>query len=845
MANETESLDALVVQISADLQPLFTQLDAAVKMLKERVKAMQGDANILVGVDAQRLLGVLNQVQGQVKQWASKTSDAATIKIQGDATGLGSAFQSVNRVIKDMTDGLSKFYLAASGAQMITGQIKTLTDASNTQERALTRLSTAVNNFGMAGTGAYERLVAQADNLQQRYGLWSDEEIESTQAMLISFGATENQVREIIPAMLDMSAAMQRTGGEGADLESVAKAVGKAMQGNASALQRYGLVIEDTSSSGDRFNGILSQMGRFHGQAASAAETNAGAEAKLKNALDELKEGAGKTLQDGLAPLERALAGLLNYYNAIPESLKKWSMALEPVHLTLMLIEKMSANIKEMLTMLGVITPTPKSETPAKVAPTGITTAESVDKEKKLFDERLKYYEKTVMSQIAIDLMQVRTELSNANLSEEKKRELLDKEKALIDKQAQEYVRINKQAEDDARKEAEKSAKEREKLESERIKKTQDAQIEYTKAFDDANHQIYLDSLDAEQKEVALVLDKAQKQRQALYQYSLDYAEIQQQLIQLTENSESEISAIQQKYQKQRQDEAKRLQEELVRQQKEAFDKQKSEIQKYVSNFYDPISGMVENAYNTLNARAAVFAEGFRSLMSPLQNAFSNLLSGMKVSWGNVLKQMVAQFGMIFVNKFLAWVGEMIMQWVLGESSKTAATAAGAGARTAIVAAETASSKAMTVSSLDLAIAEIFAAHAGIPFVGVAIAQGFIAQMMAAYAAFAAMAQGLVTAGGVAATAFAEGGRIDRPTLALMGEAGPELVAPEKQFVQVIREVVVAATEGLQVPANNPNITRNIHFHNTPLVDAGQRSFLRSTARKMKQMMAAVDREKP
>jgi hypothetical protein len=272
-------------------------------------------------------------------------------------------------VIKDMTDGLSKFYLAASGVQMIAGQIKTLTDASNVQERALVRLSTAVSNFGMAGTGAYERLVAQAEQLQRQYGLWGDEEIESTQAMLISFGATENQVRELIPAMLDMSAAMQRTGGEGADLESVARAVGKALQGNTSALQRYGLQIDDAAKSGDAFNMILQEMSRFHGQAAAAADTNAGAEAKLKNALDELKESAGKTLQDGLAPLERALAGLLNYYNAIPESLKKWSMALEPVHLTLMLIEKMSANIKEMLTMLGVITPTPKTEMPAKVAP--------------------------------------------------------------------------------------------------------------------------------------------------------------------------------------------------------------------------------------------------------------------------------------------------------------------------------------------------------------------------------------------------------------------------------------------------------------------------------------------
>ena len=65
------------------------------------------------------------------------------------------------------------------------------------------------------------------------------------------------------------------------------------------------------------------------------------------------------------------------------------------------------------------------------------------------------------------------------------------------------------------------------------------------------------------------------------------------------------------------------------------------------------------------------------------------------------------------------------------------------------------------------ATAKTFAAHAGIPFVGVAMGIGFVASMIS-------MIRSLPQ--------FAEGAYADRPTLGIFGEKGPELVVPERKL---------------------------------------------------------------
>lgn len=98
-------------------------------------------------------------------------------------------------------------------------------------------------------------------------------------------------------------------------------------------------------------------------------------------------------------------------------------------------------------------------------------------------------------------------------------------------------------------------------------------------------------------------------------------------------------------------------------------------------------------------------------------------------------------------------------------AAKTTADGAEVGAISASIpvkTAETAANKALEASVLDLAAAQIFAAHAYIPFAGVAIANGFIATMMASMAAQHSASLGLM--------ALAEGGIVGGPKATFTGD---------------------------------------------------------------------------
>lgn len=120
----------------------------------------------------------------------------------------------------------------------------------------------------------------------------------------------------------------------------------------------------------------------------------------------------------------------------------------------------------------------------------------------------------------------------------------------------------------------------------------------------------------------------------------------------------------------------------------------------------------------------------------------------------------------------------------------TAATTASAAAQMVGIAAqqetiaatvpEIVLNKQLTASYLELASAKFFAAHASIPFVGVAFAEGFTATAVA-------------TVQSIKAMPFAKGGVVSGPTLAIIGEyAGasnnPEVVAPLDRLRSLIDE---------------------------------------------------------
>ena len=166
------------------------------------------------------------------------------------------------------------------------------------------------------------------------------------------------------------------------------------------------------------------------------------------------------------------------------------------------------------------------------------------------------------------------------------------------------------------------------------------------------------------------------------------------------------------------------------------------------------------------------------------KNAMTSILGGLQNSFAQFFES-IFQKGMTGAQKWDAlWKG--IVKTILGALSQMAAQWLVAAVANRIFGKAMQQAEAgKAIASQHAAAAGIFAAWSWSP-IGPAIAAGLIAMMNATLAGNLASAAGLAGK----ATAMAVGGRIDRPTLALMGEAGPELVAPERDFKDWARGMV-------------------------------------------------------
>lgn len=224
-------------------------------------------------------------------------------------------------------------------------------------------------------------------------------------------------------------------------------------------------------------------------------------------------------------------------------------------------------------------------------------------------------------------------------------------------------------------------------------------------------------------------------------------------------------------------------------------------MQAYVGEATRALEGWGTTARDILQGVENAFAQSFANIFRHGQTA------GQKVDaiWQAIAGSVMQAIGQIIAKELVLWgVQQAIDAWkqasatkdkviagaeiataattatvVVGaEATKTVAVTAGSAAAMAAAVEYVAASAFMATAALTLASAETWAAYASIPFLGPGLAVAQIATMFGSMASAAALSEVFG-----ASIAFAQGGIIDRPTLALMGEAGQrELVVPEMTF---------------------------------------------------------------
>lgn len=170
-------------------------------------------------------------------------------------------------------------------------------------------------------------------------------------------------------------------------------------------------------------------------------------------------------------------------------------------------------------------------------------------------------------------------------------------------------------------------------------------------------------------------------------------------------------------------------------------------IQDWISQASNSFQIYRQIAVQTLNSVGNSFTQTLAGMLSgqiKLGNAWKTLWQGIR----NSASQAIAE---VITAKLKEWVvDKAISAWRHADAQQSIAEG---GEETA----------ANTTS----AASGIFKAHSGIPWVGVAMAIAMVALMMATMSSI---------------TARAVGGLVTKPELTLMGEAGPEVIAPEASF---------------------------------------------------------------
>jgi hypothetical protein len=163
-------------------------------------------------------------------------------------------------------------------------------------------LDRQIEKSGKVSKAQAKAINEQATALLNLTGV-DDDAIKGADALLLRYGATGDQVVKLTPLILDLAKA------QGISLEAATKSVGKALNGNAGALGRYGIVVDKTKLKSDAFGATQDALTKkVGGTAAAMGKTLPGQLDILRERLANVREEAGQRLAPSLLRLVTVVA---------------------------------------------------------------------------------------------------------------------------------------------------------------------------------------------------------------------------------------------------------------------------------------------------------------------------------------------------------------------------------------------------------------------------------------------------------------------------------------------------------------------------------------------------------
>ena len=255
---------------------------------------------------------------------AGKSTISITFKLDGDSKGFKDLAKDAEGFKKVMTQTISEaqqlnaktinFAAIATGidqAQQSIAQLhstlKGLADAYAVQVEAETKLETVMRQR-MDATDkeidSIKRLAAE----QQKLGVIGDEVQLQGAQQVATFLNEKKSLETLLPAMNNLLAQQKGLSATGQDAVNIGNLMGKAMQGQTSALRRVGITFSEAEENVMKYGNesqraamlaqiITNNVGNMN---AALAKTDAGKQKQLDNKLGDIKEKLGSLAQSAM-----------------------------------------------------------------------------------------------------------------------------------------------------------------------------------------------------------------------------------------------------------------------------------------------------------------------------------------------------------------------------------------------------------------------------------------------------------------------------------------------------------------------------------------------------------------
>lgn len=254
-------------------------------------------------------LGSMEAVLAVLK---SIESNVGNISGKMDAFGnsLKDNFEKGKKGAAGLIDGLGRIGLAIQGAKGVLDSMSSLTQAYDAQSEAETKLAQVMRNT-MGATDEDIQSIKDLASAQQQLGVVGDEVQLAGAQELATYLEKKEALQELLPVLNDMVAQQYGLNATQESSVTIATMLGKVMEGQTSALSRYGYSFDEaqekilkTGTEMERVATLAEVVSNSVGGVnESLAQTDSGRVKQMANSWGDVQEEIGRIIRDVQAML--------------------------------------------------------------------------------------------------------------------------------------------------------------------------------------------------------------------------------------------------------------------------------------------------------------------------------------------------------------------------------------------------------------------------------------------------------------------------------------------------------------------------------------------------------------